>query len=48
MSIRFSGTATQVQSTFHTEIHNLVVNGAAHIGNMSDPKIPAALAPPSW
>ena len=45
MSIRFSGSAAQVQSAFHTEIHNLVVNGAAHIGNMSDPQIPAALAP---
>ncbi len=45
MSIRFSGTAAQVQSTFRTQIHNLVVNGAAHIGNMSDPQIPAALAP---
>ena len=45
MSIRFSGTAAQVQSTFHTEIHNLVVKGQAHIGNMSDPQIPAALAP---
>lgn len=45
MSIRFSGTAAQVQSTFRTEIHNLVVNGGAHIGNMSDPQIPAALAP---
>ncbi|MFZ0337117.1 MAG: Ig-like domain repeat protein, partial [Terracidiphilus sp.] len=45
MSIRFNGTAAQVQSAFHTEIHNLVVKGVAHIGNMSDPHIPAALAP---
>jgi hypothetical protein len=45
LSIRFSGTASQVESTFHTEIHNLVVKGEAHIGNMSDPQIPAALAP---
>jgi subtilase family serine protease len=45
MSIRFNGTAAQVQSTFHTEIHNLVVKGQAHIGNMSDPQIPAALSP---
>jgi hypothetical protein len=45
MSIRFSGTAAQVESAFHTEIHNLNINGAAHIGNMSDPQIPAALAP---
>jgi hypothetical protein len=45
MSIRFGGTAAQVQSTFHTEIHNLSVSGEKHIANMSDPQIPAALAP---
>ena len=45
MSIRFNGTAAQVESTFHTEIHNLTVKGQAHIGNMSDPQIPASLAP---
>jgi subtilase family serine protease len=45
MTIRFGGTAGQVASTFHTEIHNLVVNGVPHIANMSDPQIPAALAP---
>ena len=45
MSIRFSGTAAQVQSTFHTEIHNLSVKGVAHIGNISDPQIPTALTP---
>jgi hypothetical protein len=45
MSIRFSGTAAQVEEAFHTEIHNLQVKGVAHIGNMSDPQIPAALSP---
>jgi hypothetical protein len=44
MSIRFGGTAAQVESAFHTEIHNLTVKGEAHIGNMSDPQIPAALS----
>ena len=29
MSIRFSGSAAQVESTFHTEIHNLEVKGVA-------------------
>src|SRR5581483_1552896 len=43
MTIRFSGTAGQVENAFHTQIHNLQVNGAAHIGNMTDPQIPAAL-----
>jgi hypothetical protein len=45
MAILFGGTAAQVESAFHTEIHNLRVNGEPHIANMSDPEIPAALAP---
>jgi subtilase family serine protease len=44
MMIDFSGTARQVGAAFHTEIHHLVVNGVAHIANMSNPRIPAALA----
>jgi subtilase family serine protease len=43
--IDFSGTAGQVNDTFHTEIHYLQVNGEQHIANMSDPQIPLALAP---
>ena len=43
--IDFSGTAGQVREAFHTEIHNLEVKGKKHIANMSDPRIPAALAP---
>jgi|HubBroStandDraft_6_1064221.scaffolds.fasta_scaffold03268_2 subtilase family serine protease len=42
--IDFSGTARQVRESFHTEIHNLEVDGVKHIANMSDPKIPAAFA----
>ena len=45
MLVDFSGTAGQVRNTFATEIHNLQVNGVRHIANMSDPKIPTALAP---
>ncbi len=45
MSIRFSGTAAQVEGAFHTEIHNLEVKGRQHIANMTDPQIPAALVP---
>jgi hypothetical protein len=44
MTIHFSGTAGQVQSAFHTEIHNLSVRGEAHVANMSDPQIPMAIA----
>ena len=43
--IDFSGTAAQVRGAFRTEIHNLLVNGAKHIANVSDPRIPEALAP---
>ncbi|HYB90353.1 MAG TPA: protease pro-enzyme activation domain-containing protein, partial [Candidatus Binataceae bacterium] len=45
MVIDFSGTAGQVREAFHTEIHWLDANGEKHIANMSDPQIPAALAP---
>ncbi len=42
--IDFSGTAATVRAALHTSIHNLSVNGVAHIANMQDPQIPAALA----
>jgi hypothetical protein len=45
MSIRFSGTAAQVEAAFHTEVHSLVVKGERHVANMRDPQIPEALAP---
>ncbi len=44
MLIDFSGNAGQIREAFHTEIHHLLVNGQAHIANMSDPQIPPALA----
>jgi subtilase family serine protease len=43
--IDFSGTATQIAETFHTEIHYLEAQGQLHIANINDPAIPAALAP---
>src|SRR5579863_7306082 len=43
--IDFSGTAGQVRQAFHTEVHQLDVDGKKHIANMTDPQIPAALAP---
>lgn len=43
--IEFSGTAGEVQSAFHTAIHQYLVNGENHWANSSDPSIPAALAP---
>jgi hypothetical protein len=44
--IDFSGSTANVREAFHTEIHNVVLaNGERHISNISDPQIPAALAP---
>jgi subtilase family serine protease len=42
--IAFSGTATQVEGAFHTQIHQYVVNGQAHYANATEPSIPSALA----
>jgi len=44
MVIDFSGNAGQVREAFHTEIHELEVNGQRHVANMSDPEIPEALS----
>ncbi len=42
--IKFSGTAGQVKSAFHTEIHRYTVNGESHYANATEPAIPAALS----
>lgn len=42
--VSFSGTAAQVASAFHTEIHSYVFNGEAHFANATDPSVPVALA----
>ena len=44
-AIEFSGTAGQVRSAFHTQIHAYAMNGERHYANNVDPQIPAALAP---
>jgi subtilase family serine protease len=43
--IDFSGTAGKIREAFHTELHNLDVNGVKHVANLRDPQIPAALVP---
>ena len=43
-AIVFSGTARQVQVTFHTAIDRYRVRGQTHLANASDPRIPEALA----
>ena len=44
-AIEFSGNVAQVRNAFHTEIHKFSVNGEERIANVSEPAIPAALAP---
>src|SRR5581483_8840728 len=44
-SIRFSGTAGQVESAFGTEMHNYRVGAEMHFSPVRDISIPAALAP---
>lgn len=43
--LEFSGSASQVQETFHTAIHKYIVNGEQHWANASDPQIPVAIVP---
>jgi large repetitive protein len=43
--IEFSGTATQVERTFHTEMHNYLVNGEKRVANAKGIALPQALAP---
>ncbi len=45
MAIEFTGSVSQVQTAFHTQIHRFVVNGRDHVANVSNPMIPSALAP---
>ncbi len=40
--IAVGGTAAQVESAFHTEIHNYLVGGETHYANASAPSVPAA------
>src|SRR6266404_3433256 len=43
--VEFSGNVGQVRKAFGTEIRNFNVKGEDHFANVSDPQIPAALAP---
>jgi subtilase family serine protease len=42
--IFFSGTAAQIELSFHTELHNYLVDGENHFANASEPSVPAALS----
>jgi hypothetical protein len=43
--IEFSGVESQLESAFHTQIHQYLVNSQTRWANATDPQIPAALAP---
>ena len=43
--MRVSGTAAQVQTAFHTELHRYDVDGEMHFANAGELSIPAALEP---
>ena len=43
--IRFDARASQVQDAFKTEIHRYTANGVKHYANVSEPSVPANLAP---
>jgi hypothetical protein len=44
-AIEFTGSAGQVEQTFHTAIHRYAVNGENYFANAADPQIPSAFAP---
>jgi subtilase family serine protease len=43
--IEFNGSAGQVRQAFGTLIQNFQVDGSLYVANVSDPQVPAALAP---
>ncbi len=42
--IFFSATAAQIETAFHTELHQYLVDGEIHFANATDPSVPAALS----
>jgi len=44
-AIEFSGNVGQMRETFHTDTHKFLIRGETRNANISDPQIPAALAP---
>ena len=44
-TVEFSGTASQVESAFHTEMHRYEIDGVGHVANATDLGIPQALVP---
>ena len=44
-SIAFSGSVSQLEAAFHTEIHSFNDGGKQFLANIANPRIPSALAP---
>jgi trimeric autotransporter adhesin len=44
-SVAFSGSVSQVEAAFRTEIHSFNAHGEEFLSNISNPNIPSALAP---
>jgi subtilase family serine protease len=44
-AVRFSGTASQVESAFSTEMHYYTIDGVQHFAASTDLSVPAAIAP---
>jgi pseudomonalisin len=44
-TLEFSGTASQVERAFHTEMRQYEVSGVRHVANATDLAVPEALAP---
>jgi hypothetical protein len=43
--ISFKGTMGQLKAAFGVEVHHFSINGESHVATISEPQIPAALAP---
>lgn len=43
--LRFHGSKPQVEAALHTQIHLFEVDGVRHFSNVSDPAVPAEIAP---
>src|SRR5271165_704048 len=43
-AVSLSGSAAQIESAFHTEIHLYKVNGESHYANATNPSVPAAMS----
>jgi subtilase family serine protease len=45
MVLDVAGSAGQIRTAFGADIHSIVVNGVTHFANVTNPTVPAALAP---